>query len=413
MVRLILTGCIIIACGSAYAQGVFLRSVSTVNEGMGGTATATPVDSVGALNWNPATISAFEKSDMSFGSSIILANASVESSFMGMKGKTESDNGSVPAPYMGMILKDEGSKVSYGFGLVSIGGAQTNYAADTSNPILNENYGIGRTSAKVEIFEMNPTVSYQWTDRLSVGIAPTILMGRMIAEPLFFGPKENGLWSRGAGTRYIWGGGFQAGVYYKGTNHFNWGLSYKSPRWCEECAYQISFNGTDSQTALFKITMPAVYSLGFSYDGIEKTILGIDFRYFDYSNAEGLSGTGYKSDGSIVGLGWESIFALSLGAQRQITDKFTVRCGYSYNQNPIDAESAYLNVPCPVLLQHGLHIGCSYMFRPDWFLNIAYAHMFEASVTGQIDKWSQIDKNSYLKNYASADAISFGINKSF
>lgn len=407
-------GYLTISARTVQAQGVLLRAVSTVNEGMGGTATATPVDSVGALYWNPATISAFEKSDMSFGSSIILANSTVESSFMGMKGSTDSNSGSVPAPYMGMILKDKDSRFTYGFGLVSTGGAQSNYAADSSNPILNQKYGIGRTSAKVEIFEMLPTASYQVTDRLSASISPTILMGRMIAEPLFFGPSSaEGRWSSGAGTRYIWGGGFQAGLYYKAANHFNWGLCYKSPMWCEKCSYQLSFNGSDSQTALFKMTVPAIYTLGFSYDGIEKTVLGIDLRYFDYSNAEGLSGMGYKPDGSIIGLGWQSVFALSIGAQRQINDNITVRCGYSFNQNPIPTEASYLNVPCPIMIQHGLHLGASYMFRNDWFLNLSYAHMFESSVSGALPQWSKIDPNSYVKNYASADAISFGVNKMF
>ncbi|MDA1052767.1 MAG: hypothetical protein O3C40_20120, partial [Planctomycetota bacterium] len=45
---------------SAFGQGVFLTGVGAVNRSMGGAATAAPIDAMGALHWNPATISGLQ-----------------------------------------------------------------------------------------------------------------------------------------------------------------------------------------------------------------------------------------------------------------------------------------------------------------------------------------------------------------
>ncbi|MDO5566069.1 MAG: outer membrane protein transport protein [Planctomycetia bacterium] len=408
----------IVVCGlvsiPCYGQGVALRAVSAVNEGMGGVATATPVDSIGALNWNAATLSAFEKSDMSFGTSAILANSEVSSQFLGRSGSTKSDTGAVLGPYMGMVMKDPEKRVTYGFGIFAIGGAQVNYPGDPSNPILNQTTGIGRTSAKVELFQMVPAASFQITDRLSVGLAPSSIVGRLIAEPMFFGPRDSTMtrWGQGAGTRYIWGAGFQIGAYYKGAGHMNYGFAFKSKQWTEKFPYNITFADGSTTTAHFKLRYPSILTFGWSWDGLEKTILGADIRYFDYSNALGFAEKGYHTDGSVKGLGWRSVWAVSVALQREITDRLTCRIGYSWNENPITGETILTNVPCPMIQQHGLHLGATFEFLPEWYGTIGYAHMFESTVKGSNPLWS-VDPNNSICSKASADVISFGVNKSF
>ncbi len=403
----------LLLCSTAKGQGVALRAVSAVNEGMAGVATGTPVDTIAALNWNPATLCAFEKSDMSFGSAIVMANAEVESSFRGMSGSTKSDTGAVPAPNMGLLVADPEKKINYGFGMFAIGGAQVNYPSDRENPILNDAVGLGRTSAKVEAFNLVPAASVQVTDRLSIGVAPTILIARLIAEPLFFGPSDTNGWGKGAGTRYIWGAGFELGAYYKCPNHINLGFCYKSQEWSEKFPYNVTLDdGTDHQTS-FKLRFPAIITCGMSYDGFENTIIGIDTRYFFYGDTPGFNDVGYNDNGSIKGLGWKNIFSVSAAIQRKITDRLTIRGGYSFNENPIETENTWANIPCPLIMQHGLHMGATVEFRQEWFFTIAYAHMFKNSITGIQPSWYQYDHDSCVSTSAQADVISTGVNKTF
>jgi hypothetical protein len=64
----------------AEAQGVLLRGIGAVNESVGGTATAMPLDANGALYWNPATISALPKNEMTFSLGLFQPQSRVESS---------------------------------------------------------------------------------------------------------------------------------------------------------------------------------------------------------------------------------------------------------------------------------------------------------------------------------------------
>jgi len=52
-------------CSAVFGQGIFLTGVGAVNRSMGGASTAAPIDPMGAIHWNPATISGFQCNEIS------------------------------------------------------------------------------------------------------------------------------------------------------------------------------------------------------------------------------------------------------------------------------------------------------------------------------------------------------------
>lgn len=64
----------------AVGQGIIIPGEGPIHRGMAGASTAAPVDSIGALYWNPATISALPQSELGFGVDAIFANHTVGSS---------------------------------------------------------------------------------------------------------------------------------------------------------------------------------------------------------------------------------------------------------------------------------------------------------------------------------------------
>ena len=96
--------------------------------------------------------------------------------------------------------------------------------ADTAGPLFSE----------ACFLQLAPTVAYAITDRLALGVAPTLTMGKVCVDPLGFAPPTNGGYPPGKGTRYHWGGGAQAGIYYIGQCGWHWGLTIKSPQWFED-----------------------------------------------------------------------------------------------------------------------------------------------------------------------------------
>lgn len=406
---------------TAQGQGVNLRGVSPVNESMGGAATGCPIDAAGALNWNPATISALPGSEMAFSLGLILPYSSIESRVPTgpgtfAEGWTASETGALPVPNMAFVRQIENSRWSYGLGVFTIGGTQINYPCDPSNPILapQDHGGLGRLSAEVQVFQIQPTLAYELNEHWSVGVAPTITMGRLVANPLFLAPHYADGYAAGTGTRYIWGGGFQAGVYY--TTDIGWhaGASIKSPQWCEPFRYYSQDGSGNPVISEFDLDYPMIVSLGCSYSGFEKWILACDLRYFDYANTPGFDESGFNATtGAANGLGWNSIMSVGIGAQRQLNEKMSARIGYVFNENPIPSESSTYNVASPLIIKHCVTLGGSYAMERNWMLSAAYTCCFEESVSGPIVSAAGEVPLSYVKSTCSAHVFQVGVTKRF
>ena len=62
----------------------------------------------------------------------------------------------------------------------------------------------------------------------------------------------------------------------------------------------------------------------------------------------------------------------------------------------------------PLIVQHALHMGASYLLADGFSLAIAYTHCFQNSVTGPLHDASGPIAGTSVTSVASADAISLG-----
>jgi long-chain fatty acid transport protein len=411
----------------AAGQGIALRGVGPVNESMGGAGVACPIDSAGAIHWNPASISDLPCSEMSFGFGMMLPTETLSSRIgagalgpgsppVDLSGSDGSEPGICVIPTMALVRKIEGSRWSWGLGLFGVGGSHVNYPASTTNPILlPQPAGLGRLSATVEVVQIDPTISYQLTDHLSVGFAPTITLANLIASPLLLGPKgADGEYAEGVGTRYTWGGGFQVGAYYKTDTCWSFGTSFKSTQWMEPFRFRTQDSSGLPQEVSFRLDYPMLISVGAAYTGFENWTIATDVRYFNYAGTAGFNSGGFAADGSLTGLGWKDVYSVALGVQRQIGERITVRMGYCYNDNPITSEAAQFNVASPLITQQSIHLGGSYMFADNWLVSVAYVHAFENSVTGPLQPAGLPPlPNTSVTSTVSADMLLAGFTKRF
>ncbi|MDR1923525.1 MAG: outer membrane protein transport protein [Planctomycetaceae bacterium] len=398
------------------AQGVMLRGIGAVNASVGGTATGMPLDSAGAINWNPASISALDKSELSFGLGLIFPHTRVSSQIANLSGSTKGEAGTIPNPTMSFVWhRCPKSALTFGLGVSAVGGAASLYPADTTpniNPILS-----GRAkSSQVVIFQLTPTASYQLTKQLSIGIAPVIDLASLSINPMQLGQSlAPGNELHNYGTRYAWGGGFQIGTFYDFKNHFKAGFMFKSPVWFENLRYEgttvgAANNPSRQHSGSFDLDLPNIFSFGISYDGFKDTVVGVDVRYFDYSNAAGFN-RGIINNGTnsyVGGLDWESILGVTVGLQKKWSDKLTLRAGYVWNENPIPSRSSMLNVAAPLTVQHTITVGATYAIVRNLEFSFAYAHGFKGKVTGNFNSAQLIGT---VTNETSGDEIMMGITK--
>src|SRR5690606_7071178 len=131
-----------------------------VNRSMGGASTAAPIDALGALYWNPATISGLPTSQTDFGLDVLMANQTVSSSAGPFSGSTDAEAGAFPIPNVGWVHHLHDSPFTLGLGLNAIAGFKTNLMADPTNPVLMPSpTGLGRVSSEASFLQLAPVIS--------------------------------------------------------------------------------------------------------------------------------------------------------------------------------------------------------------------------------------------------------------
>ena len=343
--------------GMAEAQyGVAISGAGPVNRSMGGASTAAPLDASGTLYWNPAAITGLSGSQLDVGLEALYPTSYLSSSLLmnslgqslpqiDLAGSDRSDSGVFLLPTVGLVYQSCDSPVAFGLGLFSAGGFAVNYPGSLlANPILSppppNGFGLGPISAELQVFQVVPTVACRLTDNLSVGIGPTLSLARLIADPAFLASPDDAnldtfpTYPAATHGRIRAGGGVQAGLFYTTGAAWHFGASVKSPQWFETFRYNSTNEIGRPRDVAFRFDYPLMASVGVSYTGCPRWIFATDFRYIDYENTKGFDTTGFDATGRVTGLGWDSVFAVAMGAQYALTQCTAVRHGLQLQLQP-------------------------------------------------------------------------------
>lgn len=386
-------------------EGLLLSGVGPINRSMGGASVAAPLDANGALHWNPATLMGLRQSELEFGVELLYPQMELGSSIapgalgggfppVTLGGSTDSNSGIFAIPTVGFVHRLPDDNWAFGLGVFGIGGFGTNYAGSLTNPILTpplpNGVGLGPLYSKLQLIQIAPTLAYQLTDNLSVGIAPTVTLADLSLDPMFLASPDDangdGFPNYPSGThgRTSWGLGVQAGVYLTTEIAWNLGASIKSPQWMQTFHWSSADELGRPRDIRAHFDLPYIASIGASYTGVERFLLAADARYFSYGSTAGFDTEGFGATGAVQGLGWDSIFSVALGGQYQATDDLAVRLGYVWNQNPVPDKNTLFNVISPNILMHTVSCGLSYQMTSRWSLSLAYLHAFENSIAGPL-----------------------------
>lgn len=416
---------------AAVAQfGSTLSGLGPVNRSMGGAATAAPLDAVGALQWNPATITALPSS-MDFGLELLLPHSKLASGIpadslgqglpqVDLSGVTRSDNNVFPLPEFGLIHNAQDSPLAFGLGVLSVGGFGVNYPGSGTNPLLTpplpNGLGVGPVHTQYQLLQVVPTVAVQVTERFSIGFSPIVDLAGLSADPGIVAAPDN---ANGNGFptypplnhgTFQWGAGFQVGAYYVTETCWQLGASFRSTQWFNDFEYNTRDQIGAPRNVQFGFDAPMIVSLGTAYSGIDRLLLAVDARYFNYEDTRGYSDSGFAADGSVAGLGWSDVFAVSTGVQYLLTDAASVRAGYSFSTNPVGDDQTFFNIGSPLSLQHGVSVGASYNLTPRCRISLACSHFFENSISGPIYGAAGPIPGTSVTSSTSADAITCGVS---
>ena len=378
--------CLLILSTFAYSQtGHIMQGVGAFNMSMGGASTGQPLDISGALQWNPASISAFNDKIIKFDigmfySSPELFSTVPEFNEIGQptgnfySGSTKDDRGVSPMPALAMVWGKEGSKHTFGASVFGISGFGVTFPESTTNPINMPQSmgGFGRVESDYMLVQVGFTWAYELSEKFSVGFEPTFNYATLELMPNpTANPSQAGYPSTDKASATGFGG--QIGLFYNSGTGFKAGASYKTAQYFSDFEFENTYLDNSTGTNKFNMDYPAILSFGLGYSKSDFDF-ALDYRMVDYENTNGFSETGWTPTASVAGFGWDNISILSAGIQYKGLNKFPLRLGYTYSSNPISSDVAMFNIPATAVIKNAYQLGFSYLAGKNIVLDAVYHH---------------------------------------
>lgn len=287
-------------------------------------------------------------------------------------------------PELALVQRLDNVPVSVGLALYGNGGLNTGYK---NNPYAA--FG-NRGPAGVNLAQLffTPSVSWQYADNQSIGIAANVLYQRFSATGIQgFAPfSQDGTAlsdnksdsSTGVGGRIGWSGKF--------ANKLTLGATYASKI---DASKLHKYRGLFADAGQFDV--PANYGVGLAYQPVQPLTLAADVQRIQYSDvasvhhrfdANQLLAGNLFGTANGPGFGWKDVTVYKLGATYALNPQLTLRGGYSHATQPIPNDQTFLNVLAPGVIQDHASVGATWAIDPHQEVSVAYTHGFNKKVKG-------------------------------
>ncbi len=412
-----------------FAQaGHIMQGIGATNMSMGGAATAQPIDINGALQWNPAAISAFDKKILSVNAGLFFSAPSLSSTVPTpdgpFSGVTKDTRGASVMPALAMVWGKNNCKHTFGVSAFGISGFGVTFPESNTNAInMPQNAGgFGKIQSDYQLMQVGFTYAYKISDQFSVGLAPTFNYSSLTLAPNPLASPSPTLGYPVSDKATALGFGGQVGIFYNSGKGIKLGASYKTAQKFGSFDFKNTYlNGSSAPNVKFEMDYPAIVSAGIGYSK-SKVDVALDYRFVNYKNTNGFKAKGWTNTASVAGFGWKNISVISAGIQYKGVNKFPIRVGYTYSSNPITSELAFFSTPATAVIKNGFQFGGGYEFNKQFTLNATYHHGTSGgSTSGPLLNPMMITAsnpygaipNSNVSYKMTTDLVMVGINYSF
>jgi long-chain fatty acid transport protein len=367
--------CVTLVPASAMAQGASLHGFGPINSSMGGAGVALPEDSLNALGFNPALVTAVQGNQVSFTSEFFTDDIQIHTSYGSLSGDAHPTSHLTIAPSFGWMLRDPSKKLALGFGLIAVAGFGTDYPQDNTSILFAQPpAGFGRIYTGYQVTKIPIAFGFQVSPKLSVGASLNVYVGQFYVAPLpdgTFDTAANGdRWYPEAGKpSQKFAIAPQFGFVYQATPVLSVGGSITAPQ--NYSPYEYNSTNADpssrsyglARTLSYDLDGPMVVSFG---TGIKmpKTQLALDAMFTKYSGVHGFGSDGGIVNGIIEPFGWRNVWTIKGGVSHDVTAKLTVRGGYNYSQMPLRGEVVISATGAPATFQHHITGGFGFKLFP-------------------------------------------------
>jgi len=389
---------LVVGASSASAGGLWLNEYGDLAGGRAAAGAAAGVDEAMTLAYNPASIARLEGNQLFASAGAIVSEMNFDTNYTSrLTGTVNGGDAGVVTPYASSAYVHDfnSDRWSAGIGLVPLAGAGIEYDDDW----------VGRfqaTDVTLNLMALMPTLAYQVTDELSVGVSLQAYYADLEVKTRVPNLRPN----QPEGRAKIDGDdvdvGFTLGALYELSDRTRFGLFYQSEL---EPHYDgdLETNPKNLQVATTtKLTFAEYVRFGVHQDMDERW--GVDFTV-GWDNWSALAEVPVDSEFGGVGIPtkWEDTYHVAWGTQYKLDSYWTLTGGIAYDSNPVDAE--YRNAQLPVDRQTRYAAGARYAITDTLSVGgyANYADLGKARITAQRFGGDFDDANSALQLIANVN----------
>lgn len=401
--------------------GGFARTEQSVSGmGIGQAGRASAAEDASTVYGNPAGMARLEGQQITAGA--VFIDASTDISHVSGRSSGSNDGDMVPfssVPF-GFYTWKLDEHWAFGFGAYAPFGLSTDY----------ENGFQGRMFASksdIKVVTLQPTVSYAFNDRLSIGFGPTLnRIAGSLESDITLSPAlaDTAVKVKGEDTAL----GFNAGVLFDATDTTRVGLTYHSRvDYKLDCHTQVATGaGTPSlllasnrYDCTLKVTTPESYDFSVTQELNDAWKLYASATWTGWSSLQDLSlrnqpisaaqGGSLASalTGSIQeGLNWHDTWAYAIGTDYRLNPQWVLRTGLMFDQSPTSNTNRSPRTPTGD--RRIFSMGVGYDVTPQLTIDLAYSYLREESV--DVSRANAL--GSYSATYQS-DASLFGVGATY
>lgn len=412
-----------LACAEVLASGFALNEQSISGMGLGFAGRSSSAEDASTVYGNPAGMARLRGQQITGG--VALLNASTEISQVSGSSQGSNDGDMVPltAVPFGFYTQQLDDHWALGFGVYAPFGLVADYEKGFQGSAFGSNSG-------VKIITLQPTISYAFNDKFSIGFGPTInrVSGALESDIILpqAGSGANQVKIEGIDTAL----GFNAGLLLQASDTTRVGLTYHSAVKYKLKGHTDINKGTEVPGAILNdgrydarlsIDTPESWDLSITHDLTQDWRLYAGSTWTRWSRLKDITAhnsgftqaSGFMTPtlfGTITEeQDWHDTWAHAIGTSYRIHPDWVLRTGLAFDQSPTNNTHRSPRIPSGDRTIFSL--GAGYNLTPSITLDMAYAYLREESV--HVSSSNALGASYNAKFANSAHGVGLGMSYRF
>ncbi|KAA6170753.1 OmpP1/FadL family transporter [Pseudomonas veronii] len=425
MLKTTLSLAVAMASSHVFASGFALNEQDVAGMGTGFAGRSSSAENASTVFGNPAGMARLEGQQITGGAAAIDASTDIKNASGRSSGSNKGDMVPFTAVPFGFYTNKLNEQWAVGFGVYAPFGLVTDYESGFQGKAFG-------SKSEVTVITFQPTVSYAFNDRVSIGFGPTInrIAGTLESDinlPIA-GTGSNNIKIKGDDTAV----GFNAGLLVQATDTTRVGLTYHSKVKYKLEGHTEVTKGTNVPAVLLnngrydaslKIDTPESWDFSVTQDMSDAWKLYAGATWTRWSrlkditvNNEGVSaaaGSGALAP-QIVGTikedqNWHDTWAYALGTSYRVTKQVVLRTGLTFDQSPTNNTDRSPRIPTGDRTIFSLGLG--YDVMPNMTVDLAYSYLKEEPV--KVARANALGQSYNAKYENSANGFGLGVTYKF